>query len=89
MKYVLDTNVISEAINKQPNPQVRQVTEGGHCPPHRFQHIKYSYSRTIKAVDRSVRSPMPNRIHTTVVGFVSTIQSRFYRSRLNKNRPPH
>jgi toxin FitB len=28
MKYVLDTNVISEAINKQPNPQVMNWLRG-------------------------------------------------------------
>ena len=28
MKYILDTNVISEAINKQPNPQVMNWLRG-------------------------------------------------------------
>jgi hypothetical protein len=36
-----------------------------------------------------VASPVENRIHTTVAGFVYAIQSRFHKSILNKTHPPH
>jgi hypothetical protein len=33
--------------------------------------------------------PKNDRIHATVAGFVYAIQSRFYKSILNKTHPPH